>query len=247
MLPSTLDRIAVAWNVVSGVPHGWVPGKITVASSAASAIAPPGWVGTIRLGAGSVAAGALITAPDEPQAALVRDTLGTAQPEQATDRPAWGSLWPSDPGCILGPAELAYLDAPDFAPRVGEPVEAVALADVEDAIAALERDAGPDDANEVGITDATSPLFVIWRAATIAGVCAYRPWVGRLAHMMVLTHPDHRGQGLAKRAATEASRHALDAGLIPQWRARAPASQAVARSVGYTTVGAQLSLRLRLR
>ena len=244
MLPSTVDRIAVAWNVLSGVPHGWVPGKITIASSPESVIAPPGWVGTIRLGAGSVAAGALITAPDEPQAASVRDTLGTARPEEATDRPAWGSLWPSEPGRILGPAELAYLDAPDFAPRNGESVDVVALSDVDDAIAALERDAGPDDVNEVGITDAVSPLFVIWRAAAVAAVCAYRPWVGRLAHMMVLTHPDHRGQGLAQRAATEASRHALDAGLIPQWRARVPASQAVARSLGYTTVGAQLSLHL---
>jgi GNAT superfamily N-acetyltransferase len=244
MLPSTLDRVAVAWNVLAGVPHGWVPGKITIASSATSVIAPTGWVGAIRLGARSVAAGALITAPDEPEAASVRDTLGAAAPEQATDRVAWGALWPSDSRHILGPAELAYLDPPDFAPRTGEPVFAVALADAEDAIAALERDAGPDDVNEVGITDAASPLFVIWREATVAAVCAYRPWVGRLAHMMVLTHPDHRGHGLAKRAATEASRHALDAGLIPQWRARVAASQAVARSLGYATVGAQLSLRL---
>jgi GNAT superfamily N-acetyltransferase len=244
MLPSTFDRIAEAWNLLAGVPGGWVPGKITIASSVASVIAPPGWVGAIRLGAGSVTAGALITAPDEPQAALVREKLGALMPEQATDRPTWDCMWPSDPRHILGPAALAYLDAPDFVQRAGEPVEAVALAEVADAVAALERDAGADDVNEVGITDATSPLFVIWRDATVAAVCAYRPWVGRLAHMMVLTHPDHRGRGLAQRAATEASRHALDAGLVPQWRARVPASQAVARALGYTTVGAQLSLRL---
>jgi GNAT superfamily N-acetyltransferase len=244
MQPSTLDRIAMAWNVLAGVPGGWVPGKITIESSPASRIAPPGWVGAIWLGAGSIAAGALITTPDETQAAAVRDTVGTAIPEQATDRMAWRSLWPTSPGRILGPAELAYLDRPDFASRSGEPVEAVALADIADAVAALEHDAGPDDANEVGITDATSPLFAIRRGATVAAVCAYRPWVGRLAHMMVLTHPDHRGLGLAQRAATEASRHALEADLVPQWRARVPASQAVARALGYTTVGAQLSLRL---
>jgi GNAT superfamily N-acetyltransferase len=244
MRPSTLDHVAEAWNVLADVRHGWVPGKITITSSGTSVVAPPGWVGAIRLGAGSVAIGALITAPDERQAASVRDTLGTVTPDRATDRPAWGSLWPSEPRRILGPAALAYLDPSDFAPRDGEPVDTAALPDVEDAIAALERDAGPDDVNEVGITDATSPLFVIWRDATVAAVCAYRPWAGRLAHMMVLTHPHHRGQGLAKRAATEASRHALDAGLMPQWRARVPASQAVARSIGYLTVGAQLSLRL---
>jgi GNAT superfamily N-acetyltransferase len=244
MLPSTFDRTVEAWNVLAGVPGGWVSGKITIASSPASVIAPPGWVGAIRLGARSVSVGALITAPDEPQAASVRGKLGAVMPEQATDRPAWGSLWPSDPRHVLGPAELAYLDSPDFTPRAGEPVEAVALADISDAVAALEHDAGSDDANEVDVTDAVSPLFVIWRGTAVAAVCAYRPWIDRLAHMMVLTHPDHRGQGLAQRVATEASRYALDSGLVPQWRARVPASQAVARAVGYTTVGAQLSIRL---
>jgi hypothetical protein len=88
MRPSTLDHVAAAWKVLADVPHGWVPGKITITSSAASVVAPPGWVGAIRLGAGSVAAGALITTPDELQAASVRDTLGTVTPDRATDRPA---------------------------------------------------------------------------------------------------------------------------------------------------------------
>jgi hypothetical protein len=33
MLPSTLDRVAEAWNVLADVPHGWAPGKITIAST----------------------------------------------------------------------------------------------------------------------------------------------------------------------------------------------------------------------
>jgi len=155
-------------------------------------------------------------------------------------------MWPSEPGRILGPAELAYLDRPDFAPRSGEPVDAVALAEITDAVAALEHDAGPDDVNEVGITD-RDVAAVRDLAGHDGRCCLCVPGHGfdRLAHMMVLTHPDHRGRGLAQRAATEAARHALEAGLIPQWAgARAGVAGGLRGRSVITMVGAQLSLRL---
>ncbi|MYV58866.1 GNAT family N-acetyltransferase, partial [Streptomyces sp. SID4931] len=40
-----------------------------------------------------------------------------------------------------------------------------------------------------------------------------------------------------------ATAHALAAGLLPQWRARPPASRRVARALGYREVGRQLSVR----
>jgi len=237
-------RIAECWNEIAHAPAGWTPGKISVVVSPGSRSAPPDWVGTIKLCAGSVAAGTLITAPDKQQAARVREQLGDVAPDRAAEPASWGAPMPGDPARVLGPTDLAYLDTPDFRPATGEGVQEVALADVTDAIAALEGAASPDEVYEAGITYATSPLFVVWRGETVAAACGYARWVETLAHMLVLTHPAHRGQGLAKRVATEASRHALDAGLIPQWRARVEASQAVARSLGYVTPGAQLSLRL---
>jgi GNAT superfamily N-acetyltransferase len=238
------DRITAAWTEIAAAPAGFLFGKISITRSPGSRLCPPDWVGAIWLGDSAATAGALITAPDELQAARVRGELSLVAPARVTDLPSWDRLQPDDPKHVLGPASLAYLDGLDFKPYAGEPVVMVALADVSKAIIELQNAAGPDDVNEAGVTEATSPLFVIWRGDTVAAVCAYRVWVGVLAHMMVLTHPEHRRQGLAKRAATVATRHALDAGLIPQWRARVPASQAVARSLGYETAGAQLSLRL---
>jgi GNAT superfamily N-acetyltransferase len=245
MRDDTVRRIAAAWCEIGGASAGWVPGKITVEASAGSRMAPPGWVGAVTLGSGSVAVGALVTAPDEPQAAAVRGELSHLPPDRLTEPPYWAALIPHD-GRVLGPAELAYLDATDFSPVAGETVVEAALSDVAAAIANLETAAGQDDVNEVGITEAQAPLFIVRRDDMIASVCSYREWPGGLAHMMVMSHPDHRGHGLAKLTATAASEHALAAGLIPQWRARVPASQAVARSLGYTTLGAQLSVLLRL-
>jgi GNAT superfamily N-acetyltransferase len=238
-------RIVDAWNEIANAPAGWSAGKITVVVSPGSRSAPPEWAGTIRLGAGSLAVGALITVADEAQAARVRNELSDVAPDRVTDPESWGALLPTEPARVLGPAGLAYLDGPDFRPTGGgDAVREVTLSEASDGIAALEAAATQDEVDEAGITHAKSPLFVVWREGTVAAACGYAPWVGTLAHLMVMTHPAHRGQGLAKQVATEASRHALDAGLIPQWRARVPASQAVARSLGYVTLGAQLSLRL---
>jgi len=49
--------------------------------------------------------------------------------------------------------------------------------------------------------------------------------------------------GHARRAAAAATRQAITENLLPQWRARPPASQALARSLGLIELGAQLSLQ----
>ncbi|NEB68512.1 GNAT family N-acetyltransferase, partial [Streptomyces fulvissimus] len=51
-------------------------------------------------------------------------------------------------------------------------------------------------------------------------------------------------RGLARQVASEATAHALAAGLLPQWRARPAASRRVAAALGYRELGAQLSVRL---
>ncbi|WP_326702558.1 GNAT family N-acetyltransferase [Streptomyces cyaneofuscatus] len=72
----------------------------------------------------------------------------------------------------------------------------------------------------------------------------YAHWPRDTAHLCVLTAPDARGGGLARRVASEATAHALAAGLLPQWRARPAASRRVAAALGYRELGAQLSVRL---
>lgn len=65
-----------------------------------------------------------------------------------------------------------------------------------------------------------------------------------VAHLCVLVAPHHRGRGLATIVASTAVPHALDAGLLPQWRARPYPSRRVAAALGFREPGAQLSVRI---
>ncbi|MFF2963997.1 GNAT family N-acetyltransferase [Streptomyces sp. NPDC057963] len=65
-----------------------------------------------------------------------------------------------------------------------------------------------------------------------------------VAHLSVLVAPHCRGRRLARAVASAAVAHALDAGLLPQWRARPYPSQRVAVALGFRELGAQLSIRL---
>ncbi|WP_223839676.1 GNAT family N-acetyltransferase [Saccharopolyspora pogona] len=74
----------------------------------------------------------------------------------------------------------------------------------------------------------------------------YQTWPASTAHLCILTAPKQRGRGLARQVASAAVAHALDAGLLPQWRARPEASRRVATALGFRALGAQLSVRLRV-
>lgn len=67
------------------------------------------------------------------------------------------------------------------------------------------------------------------------------------AHLSVLTAPAARGRGLARVTGSAAVAHALAAGLLPQWRARSLASRRVAAALGFTELGAQLSIETVVR
>lgn len=81
----------------------------------------------------------------------------------------------------------------------------------------------------------------------VVAAAGYRAWPGRAAHVGVLTAPEARGRGLARVTGSAAVAHALAAGLLPQWRARLPASRRVAAALGFEELGFQLSIELAMR
>jgi GNAT superfamily N-acetyltransferase len=117
----------------------------------------------------------------------------------------------------------------------------------DDGLAGLLSRAGDDDAGESGMADITSPAFVLHGpGGEVSAAAGYQAWPRSVAHVSVLVAPECRGRGLARQTASAAVAHALDAGLLPQWRARPPASRRVALALGFRELGAQLSLRLSL-
>ncbi|MFJ4338524.1 GNAT family N-acetyltransferase [Streptomyces sp. NPDC088915] len=238
-----LTGARLLWEDLAGASVPFPPADgVAVAVSPGSGICPPGWVGVVSLGGA-----ALATAPDEDTAALVRDALTGLPTESLTDADAVRAVLPVT--AVLGPAALAYVSREGFRPVVAPPVVEL-LPGRHPALRNLEEEAGPDDAGEAALDEITSPAFVVRERerereqGRVVAAAGYRAWPASTAHLGVLTAPDARGRGLARTAASAAVAHALTAGLLPQWRARVPASRRVAAALGFEERGAQLSFRL---
>ncbi|MFJ8744346.1 GNAT family N-acetyltransferase [Embleya sp. NPDC127516] len=144
---------------------------------------------------------------------------------------------------LLGPASLLYLDRAAFQPNGGDAeVEEVACDDAE--MTALLARVDTLDADESGLADVRSPVFVVREGVEVVAAAGYEVWPRSVAQHGVLVAPGSRGRGLARTVASAAVHHALAAGLLPQWRARPEPSQRVALALGFRDVGSQVSIRL---
>ncbi|SCD87025.1 GNAT acetyltransferase [Streptomyces sp. Termitarium-T10T-6] len=231
-----VSRARALWQELAAEPGAafGTPGRPTVLVAPGSALAPPSWVGVVTVGDG-----ALITAPTDRAADASRSALTGLTTAALTD-PAAGRLPVAD---TLGPAALGYL-APDALRPIGRTTAATArLSPEHAAVCALLTEAGSEDAGESGLADVTSPVFVVRGGTEVLAAAGYEHWPRDTAHLCVLTAPHARGRGLARQVAHAATAHALAAGLLPQWRARPPASRRVARALGYREAGRQLSVR----
>jgi len=231
-----LDRAQRLWADLAGVHVGFKDSAIDVAVSSRSLLCPAGWVGIVGLGSAVIA-----IAPDEEAAEIVRRSLSNLPVIAMTDPAIVGGRLPMAEA--LGPATLAYCDVAGFRPVSSSDVELVPAggSDVEGLLARVPA----EDADESGLAEITSPAFVLRAGLDVVAAAGYRMWPGGTAHLSVLTVELERGRGLARVVAAAAVTHALEAGLLPQWRARPQASRRVARALGFRELGSQLSIRLR--
>ncbi|PSK68685.1 GNAT family N-acetyltransferase [Streptomyces sp. CS149] len=233
-----VSRARALWQELAAEPGAafGTPGRPAVLVAPGSALAPPSWVGVVTVGDG-----ALITAPTDRAANSVRSGLTGLTAAALTDPDTVARLLPV--ADTLGPALLGYL-APDALRPVGRTAAPTTCLSPEHAsLRALLAEAGPSDAGESGLADVTSPVFVVRDGTEVLAAAGYEHWTRGTAHLCVLTAPAGRGRGLARQVAHAATARALAAGLLPQWRARPPASRRVARALGYREVGRQLSVR----
>ena len=233
-------RVHELWEELAAAPVSFGPaGTVRVVASPSSAMCPPGWVGLVVVG-GS----AIVTAPDDGAAGRVREAFAHVAGDELTDLAVVRALLPV--GDALGPAALGYLSAPDFRPvdAAADKLRIEPLPTGHPGLGELDAAAGEAEAGEASLHKITSPAFVLRDGDTVVAACGYQAWPSRTAHISVLTHPAWRGRGLARVTASAAVRHALEAGLLPQWRARVPASRRVARALGFAEIGTQISVEL---
>lgn len=230
-----LKRVQRLWAGLAGTPVVFRDAAVEVVVSPQSLLCPPGWVGVVALGDAAIA-----TAPDDEVAGIVRHALTGLPTAAMTDPAALRDALPVQEA--LGPATLAYCDAAGFRPADTRAVQTIPT-DHSDLRTLLER-VPAEDADEAGLAEVTSPVFVLRTDTGVMAAAGHRTWPGDTAHISVLTVPAERGRGLARVVATAAVTDALHAGLLPQWRARPEASRRVARALGFRELGSQLSVRL---
>lgn len=145
---------------------------------------------------------------------------------------------------FLGPATLAFLDPAAF--HAGDDPQVASVPAAHQSVRHLAAACGPQDAEESGLLAVDSPVAVWPAAGQVVAASGYQVWHGQLAHFSVLVHPAHRGRGLGTAVAAGAVHHAVDAGLVAQWRARCTlvASRQIARSLGFVELGRQATYKL---
>jgi GNAT superfamily N-acetyltransferase len=121
---------------------------------------------------------------------------------------------------IIGPALVYYADETTFDSKVTDGDRMLADSD-SDAYRDLQSALNATELYESGLSAEHFPAFGAFSEGKLFAVASYSIWEPSIAHIIVATHPDHRRQGFAKRAVSVLAAHALDRGLILQWRALA--------------------------
>lgn len=134
---------------------------------------------------------------------------------------------------VLGPTFYGYSDRETFSSIESD---ARVLTSADNTAYQTFRSSIPDEEWEHGgmqfTPDETVGLFVDGKLVAIAG---YDVWDGLLAHLAVVTHPDHRNQGYGKAVVSRATEQALADGLLPQYRTSDawPWSVTLAQNLGF--------------
>lgn len=232
-----LDRARELWTELAVEPVEFSSSDgANVVVSPGSRLCPPLWTGIVVLGGVGI-----VTVPSAQVVQLLGGASGKLSDEELVDEDRLREVLPVLD--VLGPASLFYLERAAFLPvQDGAAVEEAVRGD--DELAALLARAGEEDAGESGLEDITSPAFVLRERGEVVAAAGYQDWPRSVAHLSVLVAPGRRGRGLARVVASAAVAHALDAGLLPQWRARPHPSKRVALALGFRELGSQLSIRL---
>lgn len=163
-----------------------------------------------------------------------------------TDGGRWAALLGAAFAGAIGPAEVRYADRETFRPLAAD--EAVRLLGAEDAGAmdALRRACTPTEWDHGGSEIGYEPVAGAVADGALAAVAGYEVWGGAIAHIGIVSHPDHRGRGLGAAAVSRIAAEALDRGLLAQYRtleANTP-SIAIAERLGFRPHSRSLSIRL---
>ncbi|MEZ0273905.1 MAG: GNAT family N-acetyltransferase, partial [Roseimicrobium sp.] len=107
---------------------------------------------------------------------------------------------------VIGPAFIGYAEVVTGSPlhpvQLLGPKEAADIALLQEACDATEWEHGGSSLEEA---DAICGVFA---GDTLAALAGYKIWDGTIAHISVVTHPEHRGMGYGRSSVAFLARHA---------------------------------------
>lgn len=134
---------------------------------------------------------------------------------------------------VLGPTFYGYADRETFTP-----IESDARVLTADDFSAYQRfrRSIPDNEWERGGAQFTPGETVgLLVNGDLVAVAGFEVWEGVLAHLAVVTHPNHRGQGYGQAVVSRATEQAFTDGFLPQYRTSDawPWSVGLAQNLGF--------------
>jgi RimJ/RimL family protein N-acetyltransferase len=149
---------------------------------------------------------------------------------------------------IIGPAFIGYADHTTF--RAVEP-NVASLLDVRDhqSIDTLRTACDALEWEHGGSGLGPNPAAGMYVGRELVALAGYQVWGGDLAHIAIITHPQHRGHGYAGAAVSKLTETVLARGLVPQYQtldSNRPSIQ-VAQRLGFVRYGTSMAVRLPRR
>ena len=146
---------------------------------------------------------------------------------------------------VIGPAFIGYAETlpPDSGSTARELREEDSAA-----VAGLQVACDPQQWDHGGSDPAEVPCSGVFTAeGELAALAGYEIWSGTIAHISIITHPDHRGHGHGREAVAHLARRALSAGLLPQYRTLEAnaASMRISAALGFQHYATSVAVRLR--
>lgn len=143
---------------------------------------------------------------------------------------------------LLGPARLAYVDARSLSLSSTSTARRASRLELASVLAACED----EDSEESGLEDMERWWIADGPDGEPAAAAGYEIWDDHIAQLGILVAPGHRGNGYGAGAASAAIEHALEAGLVPQWRSAAgnEPSERLGMRLGFVPYGEQITLLL---
>jgi RimJ/RimL family protein N-acetyltransferase len=149
---------------------------------------------------------------------------------------------------LIGPAFIGYADRATF--RAIEPNAARLLgASDHPAVATLRAACNAVEWEHGGSGLGPNPAAGVYVGRELVALAGYQVWGRELAHIAIITHPQHRGHGYAGAAVSKLTEIVLAQGLVPQYQtldSNRPSIQ-VAQKLGFVRYGTSMSVRLHRR